>query len=138
MKSLFETFFVVFLAVVVAVGFSMVSFAHERMGSVGNQQTAMSEKQMTMPGKQMEHQELGKMETATGKVTSVDPGGMAITISENIGGKGALDVGTIVDKDTLVKIKGKDATLGDIKVGDTVTVKYLKSNDLYAKEIVEK
>ena len=138
MKSLFQMSFVIFLAVIVAVGFSMVSFAHERMGSVGSQQTTMSEKQMTMPGKQMEHAELGKMQIATGKVTSVDPEGKAITISENIAGKGALDVGTIVDKDTLVKIKGKEATLGDIKVGDTVTINYLKSNDLYAKEIVKK
>lgn len=51
--------------------------------------------------------ESGKMETATGKVTSIDPEGTAITISANMGGKEAMDVGTIVDKDTIVKVKGK-------------------------------
>ena len=82
-------------------------------------------------------QEMGKMETATGEVTSVDPQGAAITITWKVGNQ-ALDVGTIVDKDTVVKVDGKAATLQDIKVGDTVTVRYLKSDNLYAKEITKK
>ena len=82
-------------------------------------------------------QEMGKMETATGKVTSIDPQGAAITISWKVGEK-ALDVGAIVDKDTMVKVKGKPATLQDIKAGDTVTIRYLKSDNLYAKEITKK
>jgi len=82
-------------------------------------------------------QEMGKMQTATGEVTSVDPQGTAITISWKVG-KEALDVGTIVDKDTVVKVKGKTATLQDIKVGDIVTIRYLKSDNLYAKEITKK
>ncbi|HUJ90793.1 MAG TPA: hypothetical protein VLX12_11385 [Syntrophorhabdales bacterium] len=82
-------------------------------------------------------QEMGKMQTATGEVTSVDPQGTAITISWNVG-KETLDVGTIVDKDTMVKVNGKAATLQDIKVGDTVTIRYLKSDNLYAKEITKK
>ncbi len=81
--------------------------------------------------------EMGKMETATGQVTSVDPQGTAITISWKVG-KETLDAGAIVDKDTKVKVKGKAATLQDIKVGDTVTIRYLKSDNLYAKEITKK
>jgi Cu/Ag efflux protein CusF len=82
--------------------------------------------------------ESGKMETATGKVTSIDPQGKGITISAKMGGKEAMDVGTVVDKDTIVKVKGKKATLNDIKVGDTITIRFLRSNDLYAKEIMKK
>lgn len=83
-------------------------------------------------------QETGKMETATGKITALDPGGKGIVIDQNIGGKEPLVVGTIVDKDTVVKIKGKTAGLNDLKVGDTVTIRYLRSTDLYAKEITKK
>jgi hypothetical protein len=38
----------------------------------------------------------------------------------------------------VVKVKGKTATLQDIKVGDTITIRYLKSDNLYAKEITKK
>ena len=82
-------------------------------------------------------QEMGKMQTATGKIISVDPQGTAITISWKVG-KEELVVGAIVDKDTMVKVKGKTATLQDIKVGDSVTIRYLKSDNLYAKEITKK
>jgi DNA-directed RNA polymerase subunit E'/Rpb7 len=81
--------------------------------------------------------ETGKMEAVTGKVTAVDPQGMAITISAKAG-KEIMDVGAIVNKDTRVKAKGKATTLKDIRVGDTVTVRYLRSDDLYAKEIAKK
>jgi Cu/Ag efflux protein CusF len=82
-------------------------------------------------------EQAGKMRTATGKVTSIDPGGKAITISEKVG-KEVMDVGTVVDKDTVIKVKGKKAGLDDIKVGDTITIRYLESNNLYAKEILKK
>ena len=49
-----------------------------------------------------------------------------------------MDVGAVVDNDTVVKVKGKTATLRDIRVGDTVTVRYLKSDNLYAKEITKR
>jgi hypothetical protein len=65
------------------------------------------------------------------------PSRKAITISEKIGGKKTMDVGTVVDKDTVVKVKRKEATLKDIKAGDTVTIRYMRSNDLYAKEIIK-
>lgn len=116
-----ERSLIIFAAVLMVLSFSMVGFA-ESQKAVGNQQTMTSET-------------MGKMEIATGKVTSIDPQGQAITITEKITGNEAMDVGTIVSKDTIVKIGGKEATLKDLKVGDTVTIHYLKSNDLYAKEI---
>ena len=67
----------------------------------------------------------------------VDPQGTAITIDWKVG-KEALDVGTIVDNGTVIKVGGKTATLQDIKVGDTVTIRYLKSDNLCAKEITKK
>lgn len=79
----------------------------------------------------------GKMETATGKVMSIDPQGKAITISTKAAEE-AMDVGVIVNDETVIKVKGKKAALSDIKAGDTVKIKYLRSNDLYAKEIEKK
>ncbi len=80
--------------------------------------------------------EKGAMRTATGKVMFVDPQGKAITIYEK-SGKKTVDVGTIVNEHTVVTVSGKKASLSDIKPGDTVTIKYLKSDNLYAKEIVK-
>ena len=82
-------------------------------------------------------EEMGKMMTATGKVTSVDPQGTAITISAKAG-KQMEDVGVIVNEQTVVKVKGKKASLSEIKPGDTVQIRYLKSDNLYAKEITKK
>ncbi len=53
-----------------------------------------------------------------------------------------MTVGTVVTQETKFMVKGKDMPLSDlpkdVKVGDTVTLKYEKSNDLYAKEIIKK
>ncbi len=82
--------------------------------------------------------ESGEMRSVTGKVIAVDPEGNGIVVSAKIGAKGSMDVGTVVDTSTVVKVAGKKAELGDIKTGDTVRLRYLKSDDLYAKEIVKK
>ncbi len=81
--------------------------------------------------------EMNKMETETGKVIAVDQHGTAMTLLAKVG-KEVMDVGVIVDGNTVVKANGKPATLRDIAVGDVVTVRYLKSDDLYAKEIVKR
>ena len=81
-------------------------------------------------------EEKGKMETATGKVMSVDPQGKAVTISAKAG-KQIMDIGVIVNDQTVVKVKGKKASLSDIKAGDTVKLKYLRTDNLYAKEIIK-
>ncbi|HEX2965426.1 MAG TPA: hypothetical protein VHO84_06555 [Syntrophorhabdaceae bacterium] len=82
-------------------------------------------------------QETGKMMTATGKVTNIDPGGNAITI-DTTAGNATMNVGTIVSDDTRITVRDKPASLDDIKEGDTVTIRYLKSDDLYAKQITKK
>ncbi len=113
-----KTLLAVVMAIVMALSFSVVALA-------ADQEMSGSEHMMTS----------GKMEVASGTVTSIDPQGTAITISEKIVGHKAMDVGTIVNSHTMVKVSGKEATLNDIKVGDRVTIRYLKSHDLYAKEI---
>jgi hypothetical protein len=76
-----------------------------------------------------------KTETVTGKVTAVDPEGKGIVVMKGTG-YWALDRGVIVSPDTVIKVKGKKAALGSIKVGDKVTVKLQRSTDLYAKQII--
>ena len=80
-------------------------------------------------------------ETRTGKVIAVDPQGKAIVITVG-SGKAALTVGTVIKADTKLMVKGKSMPLSDLekalKVGDTVTVKYVRTDDLYATEIVKK
>ena len=80
-------------------------------------------------------------ETRTGKVIAVDPEGKAIVI--NVGsGKEAMTVGAVIKADTKLMVKGKSMLLADLekalKVGDTVTLKYVRTDDLYATEIVKK
>ena len=80
-------------------------------------------------------------ETKTGKVIAVDPEGKAIVIDVGTG-KEALDVGTIIKEDTKLMVKGKSVPLSglqkEVKVGDRVTIKYVRTDDLYATEIVKK
>jgi hypothetical protein len=47
-------------------------------------------------------------------------------------------VGAAVNNDTSIRVDGKAAALGEISVGNTVTLRYLKADDLYAKEITKK
>jgi hypothetical protein len=81
--------------------------------------------------------EKAKTFRATGKVTAIDSDGIGIVISTMAGGK-ELVVGTIIDKDTMGKKAGKKITLDQIKVGDTVTLVYVRTDDLHAKEILKK
>jgi hypothetical protein len=80
-------------------------------------------------------------QSETGKVTAIDPQGQAIVIDAGAG-KSAMTVGAVIKPDTKLVIKGKSAPLSDlqedIQVGDRVTLKYMKTDDLYAKEIIKK
>jgi hypothetical protein len=80
-------------------------------------------------------------ESQTGKVAAVDPEGKGIVISVGKGDQ-ALDVGTIIDNDTQLKVEGKNVPLSnlqdDVKVGDTVTLRYDRTDNLYAKQIVKR
>lgn len=81
--------------------------------------------------------EKAAMKSATGKVTAIDADQIGIVIAFGEG-KAEMAVGTIIDKDTMIKAKGKKTTLDQIKAGDTVTIKYIRSEDLHAKEIIKK
>ena len=77
----------------------------------------------------------------TGKVTAIDPAGKGIVITTGQG-QAAMDVGAVIQPDTVLMVKGKKVPLAQlqdsVQVGDTVTVKYIKTSDLYAKEIIKK
>jgi hypothetical protein len=87
------------------------------------------------------HSAPARVESQTGKVTAVDPEGKGIVISVG-SGEAALDVGTIVQPDTKLMVNGKNepiSSLNDrVEVGDTVTLSYARTDDLYAKQIVKK
>lgn len=70
-----------------------------------------------------------------GEVTAVEPGAKTLVVKA-MEGKKALDVGVDVTDKTIIR-EGKTAkTLGDIKVGDHVWMRYEKTNDrLVAKFI---
>jgi hypothetical protein len=119
------------VALIVMFGMSGISYADMHKTVSGNSHKAAVLKSGG------EHGSTGKLETVTGKVASVDPQGKAITVMAKNGAKGMIDVGTIVNQNTVVKVKGKTASLKNIKPGDRVTVHYLKGNDLYAKEIMK-
>lgn len=78
------------------------------------------------------------LKKAAGEVTAIDEGGKAIVIKSKVGKK-ELIVGTIIDQNTKIRVKGKTASLKEIKPGDRVTIIYAyENNDLYAKEIIRK
>jgi hypothetical protein len=82
-----------------------------------------------------------KVLSQTGKVTAVDPQGKAIVIEAGKG-KQALTVGAIVDDKTKVAVKGKKIAPSDlgknVKEGDTVTLRYVRTDDLYARQVIKK
>jgi hypothetical protein len=83
--------------------------------------------------------EMDKVVSATGKVTAVEAGG--IVIDWKVGNE-TLTVGVIVQPETTLMVKGKTVPIADLEksvsVGDTVTLKYVKSTDLYGKQVVKK
>ena len=87
------------------------------------------------------HADAAGTKSGTGKVIAIDPQGQAIVIDVGAG-KSAMTVGAVIKADTTLVIKGKHVPLSDlekdIRVGDRVTLKYTKTDDLYAKEIIKK
>lgn len=75
--------------------------------------------------------------TFVGRVKAIDPQGKAIVVTQGEG-KSEMVVGAIITPETEVIVKGKPASLADIKVGDEVTLIYIRTHDLYAKKIVKK
>ena len=77
--------------------------------------------------------------TVSGKVTSVDSQAIVVDVGS---GKNALDVGVVVQPGTKLMVNGKNAPIEDlskdVSVGDTVTLTYLATDNLYAKMITKK
>ena len=78
------------------------------------------------------------LKKAAGEVIAIDEGGKAIVIKSKVDKK-ELIVGTIIDQNTKIKVKGKTASLKEIKPKDRVIIIYAyENNDLYTKEIIKK
>jgi hypothetical protein len=77
--------------------------------------------------------------TVSGKVAAVSSEAIVVAVGS---GTSMLDVGAIVQPDTKLMVEGKDISIGDlsndIKVGDTVTLKYTMTDNLYAEQITKK
>ncbi len=89
----------------------------------------------------MLHADVEQVLSRTGKVAAIDPEGQAIVVDVG-SGKSELDVGAAIQPDTRLMVKGKSVPLSDlqnqVQVGDTVTLKYVKTDDLYAKQIIKR
>ena len=63
-----------------------------------------------------------------GEVTAVEPGAKTMVVKA-MEGKKALDIGVDVTDKTIIREGKANKTLGDIKVGDRVWMKYEKASD---------
>ena len=70
-----------------------------------------------------------------GEVTAVEPGAKTMVVKA-MEGKKALDIGVDVTDKTIIQEGKANKTLGDIKVGDRVWMKYEKSNDKLAADYI--
>ena len=71
----------------------------------------------------------GEVRTAVGTVSAVDVQHSALVV-ETPTAKGDLTIGVTMKKDAPVTRKGKNVGLGDIKVGENVTIKYGREADM--------
>jgi len=71
----------------------------------------------------------GEIRTAVGTVSAVDIQSSALVV-ETPTAKGDLTVGVTMKKDAPIMRKGKNVGLRDLKVGETVTVKYGRDGDM--------
>jgi hypothetical protein len=81
-------------------------------------------------------------QSGTGRVIAIDPHERAIVINTAGTGNSAMTIGAVIEGDTALVIRGKNVPVSDllkeVRVGDRVTLKYTKTDDLYAKEIIKK
>jgi len=69
--------------------------------------------------------EEGRVRQMTGKVSAVTLSSKTIVVEIPLG-KDSLTVGGEITDETEISVNGKTATLNDIKVGDRVTVRWIK------------
>ena len=73
-------------------------------------------------------EEKSAMHRVRGEVTAVEPGAKTMVVKA-MEGKKALDVGVDITDKTIIREGKTNKTLGDIKVGDRVWMKYEKTSD---------
>jgi len=75
----------------------------------------------------------------SGKVAAVNSQAIVVDVGS---GQQMLDVGAIVQSDTKLMVEGKTIPIADlsrdVKVGDTVTLRYALTDNLYAEQITKK
>lgn len=78
------------------------------------------------------------MRQVSGVVKYVDGQGKGVVVTTDIGGK-ELIVGAIIDDRTVISSRKGKLSIGDIKEGDRVILRYLlEKNDLYARSIMKR
>ena len=70
----------------------------------------------------------GMVRTETGKVSAIDAKAPAIVVDAPLGKK-VLTIGVTMKKDAHITRKGKAVGLGDLKVGEKVSIKYTREDD---------
>jgi hypothetical protein len=87
------------------------------------------------------HADAAGTQSGTGRVVAMDPQGQAIVVDVGTGSS-AMTVGAVINAGTTFVINGQNVPLSDlrqgVRVGDRVTLKYIKTDDLYAKEIIKR
>ena len=76
-----------------------------------------------------------EMHRVSGEVTAVEPGAKTMVVKA-MEGKKVLDVGVDVTDKTIIREGKTNKTLGDIKVGDRVWMKYEKTSDKLIAEYI--
>lgn len=78
------------------------------------------------------------MRQVSGVVKYIDGQGKGIVVTADIGGKEFI-VGAIIDNRTVISSRKEKLSIGDIREGDRVILRYLlENNDLYAKSIMKR
>ncbi len=77
--------------------------------------------------------------TVSGKVAAISPEAIVVDVGS---GKNALDVGAIVQPGTKLTVNGKNAPVADlskdVSIGDTITLTYVMTDNLYAEKITKR
>lgn len=82
---------------------------------------------------------VGRMSKATGTVAAVTMASKTIVVEAELGGKKNWTIGAEVTGKTKLQADGENITLGDIKVGDKVSITWTRLEDkLVANSIVVK
>ena len=94
--------------------------------ALASSDTSKATEATTPNSSRMEKQ--SEIQRVRGEVTAVEPGAKTMVVKA-MEGKKALDVGVDVTDRTIIRQGKANKTLGDLKVGDQVWMKYEKTSD---------